>query len=378
LFDIFKNLGFLINLSPSMTSASDFLPLLATANPLAHLLNGQHSWALGFGVLLLGVSLFAWSVIASKTMGLRRSNRNDKIFLKHFRDSAHPLQVYGSNARAQGSVLHEVYTSGAEELTYHWLGSSEVDGTFEARLRRAASMSKRETALFRTRLRRIADESGQRIESRMQLVTCLVNSVPLLGLLATAWGLMAAFSGSNSANLASAQPSIGTSISLTVLALLIAVPASIGARFLREKLQRKSREVRHFCQELDASISTAYLNGSDAKGERSISANASTTPAAPEVTGERICETDTKRVMEEEVEMVTIDLERPAATLPVAAGTVSEEHSAAPISGQQLTFEDAVEIDDDEQFTSIDQTTINPVARQTAQAAPGLLFEPQV
>ncbi len=362
-----------------MTSATDLLPLIATANPLAHLLNGQHPWALGFGVLLLGVSLFAWSVIASKTMGLRRSNRNDKIFLKHFRNSAHPLQVYGSNAKARGSVLHEVYTSGAEELTYHWLGSSEVDDTFEARLLRAAAMSKRETALFRTRLRRIADECGQGLESRMQLVTGLVNSVPLLGLLATAWGLMAAFSVGNAANFTNTQPSIGTSISLTVLALLIAIPASIGARYLREKLQRKSREVRLFCEELDASISTAYLNGCEAIGKSKVAQKVAATPVPTENTHKRVSKTDAERFMEEEVEMVTADLERPATPHPVAAPAVAVAASAnTNISGQQLTFESAADSNTTGQTEFADQPAINPVARQTAQQAPGLLFEPQV
>jgi len=357
-----------------MTPASDLLPLIATANPLAHLLNGQHPWALGFGAVLLGVSLFSWSVIASKTMGLRRSNRNDKIFLKHFRNSAHPLQVYGSNAKAQGSVLHEVYTSGAEELTYHWLGSSEVDGTFEARLRRAAAMSKRETALFRTRLRRIADECGNRLESRMHLVTCLVNSVPLLGLLATAWGLMAAV---GSAGISTgAQPSIGTSISLTVLALLIAVPASVGARFLREKLQRKSREVRLFCEELDASITTAYLNDSKAEPDTATSQNV-TVSRMPR---DRSRDTDSEQVMDEEVDMVTIDGDSPESTPPAVAPAVAAVAAAATASpsGQQLTFETAA---DSAAATSVkfdDEPAINPVARQTAQQAPGLLFEPQV
>ena len=356
-----------------MTSPPDLLPLIANANPLAHLLNGQHPWALGFGALLLGVSLFAWSVIASKTMGLRRSNRNDRIFLRHFRDSAHPLQVYGSNAKASGSVLHEVYTSGAEELTYHWLGSSEVDDTFEARLLRANAMSKRETALFRTRLRRIADECGQGLESRMHLVTCLVNSVPLLGLLATAWGLMAAFGTDAATSLTNPPPSIGTSISLTVLALLIAVPASIGARFLREKLQYKSREVRHFCKELDASISTAYLTGSRSKGDPNVAGKSTAAPHA------RRHDTDSKKVMEEEVEMVTADLDQPVIPRPLAPPpAAAAAATTANLSGQQLTFENAADSDTTGQIEFIDEPAINPVARQTAQPAPGLLFEPQV
>lgn len=354
-----------------MISTPDLLALIATANPLVHLFNGQHPWALSFGALLLGVSLFAWSVITSKIMGLRRSNRNDKIFLEHFRDSAHPLQVYGSNVKAHGSVLHQVYTSGAEELTYHWLGSSEVDATFEARLRRAAAMSKREIALFRTRLRRIADECGQGLESRMHLVTCLVNSVPLLGLLATAWGLMAAFSVGDSVVLNSPQPSIGTSISLTVLALLIAVPASIGARLLREKLRRKSREVRHFCQELDASISTAYLNSNEVSDEKRKVA-AAVAPADTEKASNHRYDTDAKRGMQDAVEMVTTDLEQPTSPHPVATP------AAADIADQQLSFASASDSNTTDRVEFDDEPAINPVARQATQQASSLLFEPQV
>ena len=141
------------------------MSLVASANPLSYLFTGDYPWILTFGILLLVISLFAWSVIVSKAMALKRSQKTDAVFLDRFRDSEHPLQNFATNAKSHGSILHSVYTLGAKELAYHWMGSSEVDDTFEPRLRRADPMSKQETALYRTRLSRIASEASTRIES---------------------------------------------------------------------------------------------------------------------------------------------------------------------------------------------------------------------
>jgi biopolymer transport protein TolQ len=370
------------------------MSLVASANPLSYLFTGDYPWILTFGVLLLLISLFAWSVIVSKAMALKRSQKTDAVFLQRFRDSEHPLQIFAKNAKSQGSILHSVYTLGAKELAYHWLGSSEVDDTFEPRLRRADPMSKRETALYRTRLSRIASEASMRIESKMKILSSVVNGVPMLGLLATAWGLMAGFGAATSSDFTAMQPGIGTSLSMTVLALLVAVPAGIGARILNGLLRSKSVEIRQFCDEFDASISSSYQNviareeaaESATESAPSIAAVAPAVAAAalsvPPASSARLGDLDD--LPEPELEPVApapaavpspnhVTAFEPEPVVASLQGSDTPVEVSSPIVGQQLSFEDEHEVAEFD-----DEPIINPVARQTAMQAPELLFEPQV
>lgn len=378
------------------------MSLVASANPLSYLFTGDYPWILAFGILLLIISLFAWSVIVSKAMALKRSQKTDAVFLQHFRDSEHPLQIFAENAKSQGSILHSVYTLGAQELAYHWLGSSEVDDTFEPRMRRADPMSKRETALYQTRLSRIASEASTRIESKMRFLSCVVNGVPMLGLLATAWGLMVGFGAATSGDFSILQPSIGTSLSMTVLALLVAVPAGIGARVLNGLLRNKSVEIHQFCDEFDASINSSYQNvitedestQTPAESASSLAfapapgpaaavpgaAAILSVPASTAVLGDLDDIPEPEHVIEPAPSPNQVEAPEPAPE-PVMAGLESSEASvaesaSAPIAGEQLSFEDEHGVAKGAEFD--DEPIINPVARQTAMQAPELLFEPQV
>ena len=378
------------------------MSLVASANPLSYLFTGDYPWILAFGVLLLVISLFAWSVIVSKAMALKRSQKTDAVFLQRFRDSAHPLQVFAKNAKSHGSILHSVYTLGAKELAYHWLGSSEVDDTFEPRLRRADPMSKRETTLYQTRLSRIASEASTRIENKMKFLSCVVNGVPMLGLLATAWGLMVGFGAATGGDSTALQPSIGTSLSMTVLALLVAVPAGIGARILNGLLRSKSLEIRQFCEEFDASISSSYQNViTDEEADQSrvesepsvVPAAAAAVPAAataamatasaalsipPPSTASLGALDDLPEVAslpesESAASPNSVPVREPEPALASSESSETPEAAAAPIVDEQLSFEEEHEVADFD-----DEPIINPVARQTAMQAPELLFEPQV
>lgn len=375
------------------------MSIVASANPLSYLFSGNYPWIFTFGILLLAISLFAWSVIVSKAMALKRAQKTDAVFLQRFRDSAHPLKIFADKAKSHGSILHSVYTLGAKELAYHWLGSSEVDDTFEPRLRRADPMSKQETTLYRTRLSRIASEASTRIESKMGFLTCVVNGVPMLGLLATAWGLMVGFGAATSGDFTTLQPSIGTSLSMTVLALLVAVPAGIGARVLNGLLSAKSAEIRQFCEEFDASINSAYQNvitdeelGQNARVETTSAAPASFAPAAETSISPAVGAAAVALAVPPSSASLgslddTVDVVDPAAPNQVVAGDLEPElqmasasledefaalEPTAPIADEQMSFEDEHEVAEFD-----DEPAINPVARQTAMQAPELFFEPQ-
>src|SRR5688572_25658207 len=96
----------------------------------------EHSTIAGkivLAVLLIG-SVFSWSVMITKLRVVQFAKKQSAHFLKAFRKDRQPLRLFESNARYSGSPLFKVYRAGCQEMTFHLLGSTEVDETFRARL----------------------------------------------------------------------------------------------------------------------------------------------------------------------------------------------------------------------------------------------------
>ena len=83
--------------------------------------------------LLIG-SIFSWSVMITKLRVVRFARSRRAQFRASFRKDRQPLRLFESNARFTGSPLFNVYRAGCQEMTFHLLGSTEVDETFRARL----------------------------------------------------------------------------------------------------------------------------------------------------------------------------------------------------------------------------------------------------
>src|SRR3954452_17487101 len=79
-------------------------------------------------------SIFSWSVMITKLRVIQFARKQNGRFLAAFRQDRQPLRLFEKNARFPGSPLFNVYRAGCREMTFHLLGSSEVDETFRARL----------------------------------------------------------------------------------------------------------------------------------------------------------------------------------------------------------------------------------------------------
>src|ERR1044071_6413824 len=103
----------------------------------------EHATVAGKLVLLLLAlaSIFSWSVMITKLRVIQFARKQNARFLAAFRQDRQPLRLFEKNARFQGSPNFNVYRAGCEEMTFHLLGSSEVDDTFRARLEIADKIS---------------------------------------------------------------------------------------------------------------------------------------------------------------------------------------------------------------------------------------------
>jgi biopolymer transport protein ExbB/TolQ len=224
----------------------------------------QHSTVPGRAVLiaLFFGSIFSWSVMWTKLRVIRIAKRRSVDFRNHFRADRQPLRLYTHGARFDGTPLYDVYLAGCEELTFHLLGSSEVDETFRARLDIATPISAAQMRAVESAMERAVGESSLRLESQMILLATAVSGAPFLGLLGTVWGVMDTFGDvatAGSANLAAMAPGVSAALITTVTGLLVAIPAMFGYNFLVTSIRGMTVDMDNFASELSSEMAHRYV-----------------------------------------------------------------------------------------------------------------------
>jgi len=213
-------------------------------------------------VTLFFFSIFSWSVMWTKMRIVGIAKRQARNFRDHFRADRQPLRLYTLGARFDGTPLYDVYM-GCEELTFHLLGSAEVDETFKARLEIAPQISPAQMRAVDAAMERAVGESSLRLESQMILLASAVSGAPFLGLLGTVWGVMDTFgdvAAAGSANLTAMAPGVSAALITTVTGLLVAIPAMFGYNFLVTSIRAMTVDMDNFAGELSSEFSHRYVD----------------------------------------------------------------------------------------------------------------------
>ncbi len=204
-------------------------------------------------------SIFSWSVMWTKLRVVRRARSQAHQFREHFRADRQPLRLYSLGARFDGTPLFNVYLAGCEELTFHLLGSTEVDETFRGRLDTAPPISPAQMRAVDSAMERAVGECSLRLESQMILLATAVSGAPFLGLLGTVWGVMDTFGDvatAGSANLTAMAPGVSAALITTVTGLLVAIPAMFGYNFLVTTIRAMTVEMDNFAADSQARLPT--------------------------------------------------------------------------------------------------------------------------
>ncbi len=185
------------------------------------------------GVLIFR-PIFSWSVMGSKIYMISCARKATRRFLKRFRTARKPLIIYQNREVYPDSPMYAVYLAGCRELTFHLLGTTEIDDTFSTRLSESDRISPVAMNAVRSALEREVGEQALRMENHMTVLATAVSGAPFLGLLGTVWGVMDTFSAiaaSNSASLTTMAPGVSDALITTVTGLLVAIPAMFGYNF---------------------------------------------------------------------------------------------------------------------------------------------------
>jgi biopolymer transport protein ExbB/TolQ len=237
-------------------------PLLADGGLLFAFEHATIAGKVVLAVLLIG-SVFSWSVMITKLRVVQFAKKQTARFRTAFRKDRQPLRLFENNARFTGSPLFNVYRAGCEEMTFHLLGSTEVDETFRARLEGAEKISPAQMGAVTAAMERSVGETALGLESQMILLATAVSGAPFLGLLGTVWGVLDAFTDvavAGSANLTTLAPGVSGALITTVMSLCVAIPAMFGYNFLVTSIRSLIVEMDNFAAELASEFEHKYVD----------------------------------------------------------------------------------------------------------------------
>ncbi len=204
-------------------------------------------------VFLLIFSMFAWSVMVSKGLQMRRARRLNDLFMSEFRVQKVVLEIHDRRVQVEGCPLFVIYQEGCIET--------------EARLKQPDGSRKQHMSLkSMEHIKRTMEGAVARealvLESGIILLALAVSGAPFLGLLGTVWGVMDTFAGvaqAGKADLAAMAPGVAAALVTTVAGLLVAIPSMFGYNWLVHNLRVQTVELDNFAQELASKLETEFL-----------------------------------------------------------------------------------------------------------------------
>ncbi len=209
-------------------------------------------------ILLVLFSIFAWSVMASKAMQMRRAARLNLLFDREFRSQEGLMSLYQRKIQVSGCPHYSVYQSGCSELQRgidRAAAGKPADDASKVNLR---SIEHVKRALERT-----VSQESLRLESGLILLAIAVSGAPFLGLLGTVWGVMSTFAGvaqAGNAQLTTMAPGVAAALVTTVAGLLVAIPSMVGYNWLVHHLRVLTVDMDNFAHELASQFEIEFMD----------------------------------------------------------------------------------------------------------------------
>ena len=193
----------------------------STALGFTHFLSQADAVGKTLLVILIGMSVVSWAIIAVKGLTLLVRNGRSRDFLRFF-----------WNARSLDEVAGEISTHGARDpfshLTSHAMHAQQHHARYgAAKLEEAGTSSD-----FVTRtIKKVLDEETTRLEGGLSVLATVGATAPFVGLFGTVWGVyhaLVAIGMSGAGTLDKVAGPVGEALIMTGLGLAVAIPAVVG------------------------------------------------------------------------------------------------------------------------------------------------------
>jgi len=203
-------------------------------------------------------SIFAWSIMASKAMQMKRAKKMNQYFDAEFRTQKNVFGIFDRRIQVDGCPLFNIYEEGCVELDNRLKA-----GLPEGRKKRVSLKAMEHVK--RTLESAVAQESIK-LESGLILLAVAVSGAPFLGLLGTVWGVMIAFTDvaqKGGADLPTLAPGVAAALVTTVAGLLVAIPSMFGYNWLVHNLRVMTVQLDNFAQALVSRMEIEFLRDDD-------------------------------------------------------------------------------------------------------------------
>ena len=224
----------------------------------------RHSDLFGKAIvaLLVVVSVYVWTLMISKRGQLAISARRDASFLRRYRQSLHPAQLFvqATNGFVRNVPVAEIYSATMKELLRYLHRNGVTDQAVLSWQQGGTGPALPESEMASVRAAAEGALSIQIVglESRMTFLATSTNVAPSLGLLGTVWGIMCAFmdmvGGGSAIVITAVAPGIASALLTTVAGLFVSIPSAVGYNFLSERVHRQTVDLENFTDELLADI----------------------------------------------------------------------------------------------------------------------------
>ena len=182
-------------------------------------------------IILIFISIVAWSVMIYKAIQMRRAKKLNQFFTAEFKSQKAVLDMFDRRIQAEGCPHFAVYQAGSLEL--------------DARLKTADGGRKKHISLkgvehVKRGMENTVAQESLKLESGLILLAIAVSGGPFLGLLGTVWGVMSTCSYvalKGSADLKTMAPGVSAALVTTVAGLLVAIPSMFGYNWLVHNLR---------------------------------------------------------------------------------------------------------------------------------------------
>jgi biopolymer transport protein TolQ len=233
------------------------LTQLLASGGVMHILWQSDRMGKAIMVLLIGGSIWVWSMMLTKNAQLRRAQEESDRFLAQYRKALHPLLVEGKRKMLQGP-LSAVYAQACAALD----AVLDVQGVERDEMQDAGAcmrirLSDRQIDSVRNAAERAVSAQALLLETNMNTLASASSLAPFCGLFGTVWGVMISFakmSGSGSALLSEVAPGISSALMTTVLGLFVAIPSVYGYNKLSDQIRRLTVAMDNFSQEMTGDL----------------------------------------------------------------------------------------------------------------------------
>ncbi|MBI3771522.1 MAG: protein TolQ [Gammaproteobacteria bacterium] len=190
-------------------------------------------------LLLLGISVMAWTIIFGKWKLLKQAQAQAESFENRFWSGGDLTKLYDQTAGdAHATGLERIFRSGFREFV-KLRQQGEVDPTV------VVEGAQRN---MRVMLNREADV----LEDRLPFLATVGSTSPYIGLFGTVWGIMNSFTALGNvqqATLAMVAPGIAEALIATAMGLFAAIPAVIAYNRFRTDTERLITRYDNFLDE---------------------------------------------------------------------------------------------------------------------------------